>query len=154
MKRKGVIALAVISVLLASAVMLSLTPKAKVVFIPYYTVDVRRHSFNVTHSTYYDVSFHLDSGCQVNFSFTVSWFLNVLLLDSENFESYRNGEPYPSILTIEATDTSMVYEGSYKAAKTDTYHLVFENSVLPIADSEVNLTVNRTVPSLLPITYY
>lgn len=150
MKWKGAAALILMLTLIGSVIVVSFAPKTTLLLIPYRDVEARSLTFNVTGDSHYDVNFHLDSGFNVNFTFTsTSLFVNVSLMDSENYERYRNGESYNVLFNVLVTSTGKTYSGSYTADKADTYHLVFES----LFDAAVNLTISREVLRFLPIQY-
>ncbi len=150
--KKGIIALMLVFTLFTSAIAVSLIPKTSWVIIPYRDTETKNLTFPIESGKYYDVNFHLYSGYSVNFSFNYTgFFLNVSLMDSENYEKYQRGEQdYAVILNMFASSTSETYTGNYTAAKTDTYHLVFES--LPF-NATVSLTVSWEVLRFLPLPY-
>ncbi len=151
MKWKSVAALLLMLTLIGSVVLFSLSPKTTLLLIPYRDVETKKVTFNVTGGTHYDVEFYLESGFNVNFTFTsTSIFVNVSLMNSENYERYRNGESHSVLFNVLVTSTSETYNGSYTVSKSDTYHLVFEAI---LANATVNLTLSREVLRFLPIQY-
>ncbi|MEM1659409.1 MAG: hypothetical protein QXK94_10295 [Candidatus Jordarchaeales archaeon] len=152
MKARNVLALALIFSLFLSTLAVLFAPKTIWLTIPYRDVETHDLTFTVEAGKYYDVNFYLPSGYSVNFSFNLSGptFMRVYLMDSENFKRYEEGkEDYTSILTIDAIPGE-VYQENYTAARSDRYHLVFENFIF---NASVSLVIDLEVPRFLFVPY-